>query len=204
MFEKDSLAEFTLKLASGAPIPGGGGASALTAALAASLGSMVAEITITGGRNKTAAEEFEELSRRAEMLRADFLRLIDRDAEVFEPLSEAYRLPKDSPNREETLELRLREAASAPMEIFNLCCEAVELLTELNEKCTGLIISDVAAGAAICAGALRAAACNVRINTKLMKDRLYATELDEDVDGRLTEFSARAEKIFEDIYSSLV
>ncbi len=203
MFEENSLKEFTAKLASGEPFPGGGGASALAAALAASLGGMVVEVTKNGGRSKLPADELEDLRRRTETLRKNFLRLIDRDAEVFEPLSDAYRLPKDSPNRDAALELCLREAASAPLEIFDLCCETAELLMELGEKCTGLIASDVATAAAICRGALFGAACNVRINTKLMKDREYADELDGYIAAGLTEYASVAKKIFDDIYFAL-
>ena len=204
MFEKDSLNEFTYRLASDKPIPGGGGASALAAALAASLSRMVTEVTLAGERSKIPETELAALSERGEELRRNFLHLIEKDAEVFKPLSEAYRLPKDSPGRDETLELCLRDAASAPLEMFDFCCKTVELLEELSEKCTGLIRSDIATGAAICAGALKGAACNVRINTKLMKDREYALKIDEDIDGRLPEYSAKAEHIFTVIYRALV
>ncbi len=199
MFEHDNLNEFTLKLASSAPVPGGGGAAALAGAIAASLGSMVSEVTIKGGRSKLPPEELSSKSKRAEELRTDFLKLIEKDAEVFKPLSEAYRIPKDNPDREEVLEACLRDAASVPADMFNLCCDTIELLIELKEKCSGLIVSDIATAAAICEGAMKAASCNVRVNTKLMKDREYAASIDEDIDSRLPEYSLKASRIFNDI-----
>jgi len=60
--------------------------------------------------------------------------------------------------------------------------------------------SDAATGAAVCRGALQGAAMNVKVNTRLMKDRVYAAELDARVEARLQEWGRKAETLFDDIY----
>ena len=82
--------EFVTVLASKAPVPGGGGASALVGAVGTALGNMVGSLTV--GKKKYAAVEAEmqELKAKADVLQKELLRLIERDAEVFEPLSKAY------------------------------------------------------------------------------------------------------------------
>ena len=194
------LTDFTERLASSAPVPGGGGAAALAGALGVALGAMVGNLT--AGKKKYAAVEAEvrALTARAEDLRRRLLDCIGKDAAAFEPLSRAYGIPKDAPERAEVLEGCLREAASAPLEILDLCCEALDLLREFAAKGSVLVRSDAASGAALCRGALYAAAMNVRVNTALMHDRAYAEELDARTEERLAAYGELAQKIFDSVY----
>ena len=84
------------RLASKAPVPGGGGTSALGGALGAALGQMVANLTV--GKKKYAAweEEMKGLLRKMGDLQERFLILSGKDEEVFAPLAEAYRLSADT------------------------------------------------------------------------------------------------------------
>ncbi len=199
-FEDRTLREFSELLASPAPVPGGGGASAAVAAIAAALGDMVGELTV--GKKKYADVEVELRARMAvaQDLRRRFLACIDRDAQAFEPLSRAYSMPKDAPDYEQTMEKCLRDAADAPTEVFDLCCEAIELLKGFGEKGSRLVLSDAATGAAFCKAALTGAAINIKVNTKLMKDRAYADALDAHVDAQLAVYAPMADAVVEAIY----
>ena len=86
--------EFVEVLASKAPVPGGGGASALVGAVGTALGNMVGSLTV--GKKKYADVEAEmyELKAKCDTLQAELLALVERDAEVFEPLSKAYGRPR--------------------------------------------------------------------------------------------------------------
>ena len=86
--------EFVEVLASKAPVPGGGGASALVGAVGTALGNMVGSLTV--GKKKYADVEAEmyELKAKCDRLQAELLALVERDAEVFEPLSKAYGMPR--------------------------------------------------------------------------------------------------------------
>ena len=195
-----TLPEFTAALGSKAPTPGGGGASAMAAALAASLGAMVGNLTI--GKKKYADVEYEmlELTEKAGVLSRKLLSMIDEDASAFEPLSKAYALPKDAPGRDELMEACLRRASDAPLQILRLCCEVIELQEQFAEKGSVLAVSDAATGAVLAWGAMYGAAVNVKVNTRLMQRRDYAEEINREVDALMEEYWKRAEKVYEEIY----
>lgn len=196
-----TLREFSDSLAAKASVPGGGGASALAAALGAALGTMVCNYT--AGKKKYAAveDDIQRLMQRAELLRDELLRCVDGDAEAFEPLSRAYSLPKDAPDRAAVMEDCLHRAAAVPMRILELCCSAVLLHMELAEKGSVLMASDVGTGTALCCGAMYGAAMNVRVNTKLMSDREYADALNARVDELIAAHRKAADDVFESIYA---
>lgn len=203
MFIDTSIKEFTELLASPSSIPGGGGASALVGAIGIALGDMVGEHTLGKPRYADVEEEMKELMAKAQDLRARLVEAVDRDAEAFEPLSKAYSIPKDEPGRDETLEKCLRDAAQVPLEIFELSLEAIDLIKEFAAKGSKIIISDAATGAVMLQAAMRGAAVNVKVNTKLMKDREYAEEINSYVDEKMSEYMKTAEEVFGNYYSTL-
>ena len=107
--------EFVEVLASKAPVPGGGGASALVGAIGTALGNMVGSLTVGKKKYAEIEEEMWELKGKCDQLQKDFLRLIERDAEVFEPLSKAYGMPK------ETEEEKAAKASCRKMETDSFC-----------------------------------------------------------------------------------
>ncbi|MCF0187619.1 MAG: cyclodeaminase/cyclohydrolase family protein, partial [Bacteroidaceae bacterium] len=120
MLEK-SLTDFTAVLSTKEPVPGGGGASAYVGAIGIALGNMVGSLTV--GKKKYADVEAEilELNEKATSLRLKMESLVEKDAEVFFPLSQAYGMPKDTPEeaakKEEVLQAALKDAALVPLEI---------------------------------------------------------------------------------------
>ena len=195
-----SVTEFTELLASKAPVPGGGGASALVGAIGIALGDMVGELTV--GKKKYAAveEDVKALMAKAQDLRVRLLACVNKDAEAFEPLSKAYGIPKDDPARDEIMEKCLRAAAAPPLEILDLCCEAIELQREFADKGSALAVSDAATGVVFCWSAMYGAAVNVKVNTKAMKDREYAGKINARVDAQMAKYWPIAEKVYEDVY----
>lgn len=184
--------EFTSLLAAKVPVPGGGGASALVGALGSALGSMAGNMTL--GRKKYAAveEDLRVLLERGDEIQKRLLELVDADAAAFEPLSRAYSIPKDDPTHDAVLEEATTRACAAPMETLEQCAKAVELLEELLEKSSVMLISDVGCGATCCRAAMECAALNVFINTKTMKNRVTAAALEHRTDELLREYGARA------------
>ena len=195
-----NLQEFTLALASSAAVPGGGGASALAGAVCAALGHMVGALTVGKKKYECYRADLERLMQEAEELRVGLLACIRQDAEAFEPLSKAYGIPKDNPERETMMEQCLRNAMQPPLQIMRLCADMIRLQKEFAEKGSVLVISDAATGAAIGRGALYGAAMNVKINTKAMKDRAYADSIDREVDRLMKEYGAMADEIFFSVF----
>ena len=198
-----SLTEFAEHLASRAPAPGGGGAAALTGALGIALCSMAGNLTL--GRKKYADVEADVLRmlEKGERLRERLIALIDKDAEMFAPLAEAYSVPKDNPDRDAILENATMGACTAPLEILRLCCECVELLEEMLERGSKMLVSDVGCGALCCRAAIDSAALNVFINTKSLKNREEAEKLENEVDRLTAEYSTRAAAIADEVRNRL-
>ena len=163
---RKSCTEFASALASDAPTPGGGGAAALCGVLAASLGAMAARLSAPRKKTEPERESLQERVEIADALRQRLLSLIDWDAACFEPLSMAYGIPKEDPERKEKLRAASLTACAAPMEMLRCCGETAELLEELSCLVSPLLLSDVGCAAALCHGALEAAAMNVWVNTK--------------------------------------
>ena len=200
---EESCAGFTELVASRAPAPGGGGAAALVAAIGIALGDMVGELTVGKSAYAQVEDELRSLMERAQELRVRLLELVDEDKENFEPLSAAYKLDKNDPNRDAIMEECLRTAAAGPAEILDLACESIELQKGFAEKGARIMLSDAATGVAMARAALQGAAVNVKINTKLMKDRDYAELLDEHVDEQMKKYLSLAEEIFRNIYKAM-
>ncbi|NLL38998.1 MAG: cyclodeaminase/cyclohydrolase family protein [Clostridiales bacterium] len=202
-----SCESFVSELASKAPVPGGGGASALVGAVGCALGNMVGSLTVGKKRYADVEAEMYELMEKSEKIWRELLDLIQRDADVFEPLSKAYGLPKNTEEekaeKERVMSQCLKDACSVPMEIMRKCCEAIELIKSYAEKGSKLAISDAGVGVAFCKAALMGASLNVFINTKAMTDREYAEELNKEANGMLEKYTALADDIYDSVAGRL-
>ena len=195
--------KFLADLASSAPTPGGGGAAALCGALAIALGNMVGNLTLGKKKYADVQEDIAALNEKAEALRADFVALIDADAEAFAPLSKAYGIPKDDPERAEVMETALLKAVQPPMEIMRKCVKALEVISEYAAKGSALAISDAGCAAALARAAADAAALNVRINTKSMTDHKVANHLNVEANSLVMHCNLVAEEIYDTVYGGL-
>ncbi len=206
-FSTSRCDEFVEVLSSKAPVPGGGGASALVGAVGMALGNMVGSLTVGKKKYADVEEEMYALKEKATALQKDFLRLIERDAEVFEPLAKAYGMPRETEEEKaekaRVMAIVLKDACSVPMEIMEKSCEALELITEFAAKGSALAISDAGVGAAFCKAALQGASLNVFINTKSMADKEYAAELNAKADAMLEKYTKIADDIFANVTARL-
>ena len=202
-FVNNTCVEFVSQLASSAPTPGGGGASALVGAVGMALGSMVGSLTVGKKKYADVNADMTMYMDEAEKLQTELLRLVDEDAAVFEPLSKAYMIPKDTPGREQAMEDALRIACTVPIDIMRACAKAIELMVQFAHKGSAAAISDAGAGAALCKAALLGASLNVFINTKSMKDRAYARELESVADTLLSKYCPMADEIYDYVVAQL-
>ncbi|MCD7866088.1 MAG: cyclodeaminase/cyclohydrolase family protein [Clostridiales bacterium] len=202
-FQEYTLCDFTEVLASREAVPGGGGASALVAAVGMSLGNMVGSLTVGKKTYADVEDEVRTWMAQAESLRLDLLRGMDADAEAFLPLSKAYGIPKDDPSRPTVIEDALRAACAAPLTLMRQICRAIELLEGFAEKGSRIAISDAGVGAVCCKAALQGASLNIYINTKSMRDREYAADLERQADELLEEYTIRTDRIYETVLGKL-
>lgn len=202
MLEKPAT-QFLSELSSNAPVPGGGGASAAVGAFAAALGMMVTNLTIGKKKYADYEEEVKAVRDRLEGLRDQLIDLVDGDAVAFEPLSKAYSIPKDDPERDTIMENALYEASVVPMSIMETVLAAVKELEVLVEKGSKLAVSDVGVGILFAQAAIEGASLNVYINTKSMKDRDRAAALDAKADAIIAEGAALKERIYSGVLAAI-
>jgi formiminotetrahydrofolate cyclodeaminase len=202
-----SCRDFIAVLAGKEPVPGGGGASALVGAIGIALGNMVGSLTTGKKKYAGVEEDIQRLKKAADTLQDEFITLIQRDAEGFEPLSRVYSLPKETAEQEreraKLMEAALKDACAAPLAIMGKCGEAIKIIGEFAAKGSTLALSDAGVGAAFCKAALEGASLNVYINTAAMTDRTYAQGLNQRADALIAEYGALADRIFAEVRSSL-
>jgi formiminotetrahydrofolate cyclodeaminase len=178
-----TLKQFLEKTANNEPVPGGGSISALHGAIAAALTEMLANITI-GKKNYSAVEETMKLNAtKASALRTKFLTDIDRDAEAYNLVFQAFRLPKDTDEqkvlRSEKIQEATKVAALVPMEVAERAFELLDLISETTRKGSKNAITDGCVAMMTCRTAVLGALLNVRINLASIRDERFVKELSE-------------------------
>ncbi len=162
------VAEFLNRLSSDAPTPGGGSVAALTGALAASLGQMVAAFTI--GRKKFADVEasVRTIDNRLRHAAAMLRQLVDEDAAAYGVLSAAFKLDKSDTQRAARIAQAASLAGAVPLQTATLCYKVAADVAQLRQIGNPMLASDAEAAAHLAAAGQRAAAANVRANLGLM------------------------------------
>ncbi len=196
-----TIKEFLDVLGSNASVPGGGGASALVGAVGAALGTMVGELTTGKKKYAEHQDEIEALILKSRELTDKLAALVQADADVFFPLSQAYKMPKNTPKEAETkneaLQAALGDAIDVPMQIALVSLETLKVLDRYSAVGSILAVSDAGTGAAMCLAAVRGARLNVLINIKSLDDK----EKKEKYWDMIQEVSQKSTSLAEDIYS---
>ena len=196
---QESCRKFVEVLASDAPAPGGGGAAALVGAIGTALGNMVGSLTVGKKKYADVQDEILALKARCDELQTQLLNQVEADEVNFLPLAKAYGIPKDDPNRDKIMEEATIIACSTPMTIMELCCQAIDYIKVFADKGSRLAVSDAGCGAVICKAALQAASLNVFINTKTLKNRDKAEDLNRHANVMLNKYGQLADEIFNDV-----
>jgi formiminotetrahydrofolate cyclodeaminase len=167
-----TLAEFNERLASPDPVPGGGSASAVAAALGASLVAMVA--TLTQGRAKYAdhADLCSAAEPAARALADELLQLADDDAAAYAACAVALKLPRESFTDQELRERQIREtatvAAEVPLKCVERCVDALRIAESLAGRSNRNASSDLRVASLLLEAAADGAAANVLVNLPLI------------------------------------
>ena len=200
-----TLARFVERLSTAEPVPGGGAASAVAAALGASLISMVAALS----RGKPKYEAYETTLARCQAvgqeLAAEFLRLADLDATAYAGYSAALKLPRETEAQQEArrtaIQNAAREAADAPWDCVKACSKLVVAAEALAGRSNVNAASDVLVAALLGEAAARGAAENVLINLPSTGDESYSESMRWQVDALLHEVAAGAARTREFVLS---
>lgn len=198
------MEKFLSELASKEPIPGGGGVAALVGSLSAALGSMVGNLTTGKKKYAEYQQDIEQILSVLEVSRREIYGYIEKDAQAFLPLAEAYRIPKEQADRNILIEKSALEAAKTPLELTEKLYKIIPILEELESKGSRLAISDVAVAASCLSAALESSVMNVYINTGILQDRTMAEEMNQRAKDLSEEGAKRCRAIYERILKNLL
>lgn len=162
-----SLKRYLDDLAAKIPAPGGGSASALTAALGASLVSMVVNFTIGKPKYAKFEKELKAVLEKSEKLRKEFLNLVDLDVVAYKSRD-------------------ISEALNIPFMLARLCFEAIKLCPALIKKSNIYLISDITVAAVLLESAFTSAFFNVEINLKALGDKQLAKTIRKELKQKET------------------
>jgi formiminotetrahydrofolate cyclodeaminase len=198
---ESSIYQFINELSSDAPIPGGGGASGLVAACGMALGNMVLSLTTGKKKFEQYQDEIDDLIEKGNNLTDALLRGMDADAAAFIPLTMAYRMPKDTEEeqakRDAVMEEALVTASEAPLHMMANIMEAMHLIHRIAEIGSRMAISDAGVGIQCCMAAMHGASLNVFINTKSMKNREVAEDMNRRADALIKEAELVGKRTYE-------
>lgn len=208
MIKEQVIQDFLDVLSSKEPVPGGGGASALCGAVGNALGQMVANLTVGKKKYAEAEPEVKEHLEKMVQLQAEFTALADDDAKVFAPLAKAYSLPSETEEQKaykaEVMETNLLAASAVPLQIMEKSMQMLTILDRLADIGSRMAVSDVGVAVQSTRAALLGAAMNVYINTKSMKDRNKAEELNNSANKMIVEGSRQADRIYDKVLKALI
>jgi formiminotetrahydrofolate cyclodeaminase len=172
------LSDILRASASREPTPGGGSVSAVTAAFAASMVAMVANLTIGNKKYRDVEDEVTDIRNRAMALLSQAEELVQTDMVAFRRFMEAYKMPSDTAELKEQKEMAIQEAVrgatEAPLQIARTCLEILELTVEIVPIGNKMAVSDAGVAAYLGEAALGAALLNVDVNLPLVKDKSFA------------------------------
>ena len=191
-----SVKEFIDKVTGNDPVPGGGSVSALNGSLAASLAAMVANLTV--GRKKYAEvnDEMEQISARMTEQSAKLLADVDRDAEAYDRVFAAFKLPKETDEekavRKEAIQRETKYAAEVPTEVARTASALLPMIDAAARRGNSNAVTDATVAMMCARTAVIGALLNVRINLTSITDEAFVKTMTEEAD-RLEAVAVEAE-----------
>ncbi|MDR9853918.1 cyclodeaminase/cyclohydrolase family protein [Paenibacillus sp. VCA1] len=197
-----TVRRFLQAAASSAPTPGGGSVAALAAALGASMGSMVANIT-SGPKFESVREKMADIVKLMEAAMAEAELFLKKDMESFNGYMAALALPKgtdeEKRHRSVALQQAAVQAASVPLHLMKRCLEIMSALAGVTVQVNKNVISDLGIALLMLDAAVQSAWITVEINLGSMKDDGVRTSFEETG----TELSARSAELKEQVLQQI-
>ena len=178
------------------PAPGGGSVSSYVGALGTSLGGMVANLSCNTRGWENKVDIFSEKAYEIDQLREKLLSLVDEDANSFNSIMEAYKLPKDSDENKQIRSKAIKDAtlyaAQIPLNIMVESYNSYEIIEFLAKEGNQNSLSDSGVACLCVHTAIHGAYLNVRIN---LKDATGGEDIMKKADKILKDSHSKKEKI---------
>ena len=186
MLKDLTITEFLEQTASSEPLPGGGCAAALNAALAASLTEMVANLTIGRKEFQTVDDKMQQIAQAAVDLRKKLQNDIDNDAQAYREVLAAFKLPKNTDDekkqRSNAIQQAFKTAATVPLSVARDAITLMDLAARAIKDGNPNAVTDGAVGVLAARTAALAAIYNVKINLSAIKDAAFVAELTQEIE----------------------
>jgi formiminotetrahydrofolate cyclodeaminase len=186
-FNKMTVEDFVTQLASSNPTPGGGSASALAGAMAAALVEMACNLTVGREKFRDVEEELQTILRRVKELRERMLAAVDEDANAYDAVSQAYKLPKttdaEKDERNAAIQAALQQATLVPLQVAQDASETAQLAVIAMQKSNPNVASDASVARLLADAAREGAIANVEINLGSIKDGDFISQVQEGMKG---------------------
>ncbi|MCM8800490.1 MAG: cyclodeaminase/cyclohydrolase family protein [Candidatus Omnitrophica bacterium] len=180
MYKDSTLKKYLDDLSAKLPAPGGGSASALSAALGVSLISMVINFTLGKSRYARYENELRFILRNSENLRKEFLRLVDLDVLAYKSKN-------------------IKKALKVPLRTADLCFKGIEFCPTLIKKANVNLISDLAVAAILLEAGFASAYFNILINLRSLKDKGLSLKINKEFKRKLKQIKKIRLKTEEEI-----
>jgi len=175
------LKEFLDKTSSEEAVPGGGSVAALSSALASALTAMVANLTINKKDYEDVNDQMIKIAKEMKLRKCEFIQLIDKDANAFSTVIEAYKMPKNSEMlksiRHEAIQDSMKYAAKVPLGIAIDTSRIFNMIETVVLKGNKKAVTDALVAAMMARTAIKSALCNVRINLETIEDEDFVNEV---------------------------
>ncbi len=185
MLVNKNIIDFVATTASNEPVPGGGSIAALSGALAAALAEMVANLTIGKKKYAEVDSEMKGIVEALEVKRQELVELIDKDANSFDEVMKAFKLPKvtdeEKAARTQAIQDGTKFAASVPLQTAKIAYSIMEYSKVVVEKGNTNAVTDGAVSAMMARTAVLSALMNVKINLGSIKDETFVSEMTAEV-----------------------
>jgi len=194
-----SLTTFSEEVASRKATPGGGSVAAYMGAMAAGLLSMVGRITLGKKDPPKGAEQLEHAVKAGEELRSRFLKLVVDDADSFNLVMKAFKIPKEQQDlRRRAIQEATMKAAEVPLSTLDNSVQTLRLAVEVAEYSSINALSDVSTSRAAARAAGEGAASNVLVNLVSLDDQVYVEKTRKrvsDLDREISHLDEQVKKI---------
>lgn len=198
-----TITELLEKTASSSPVPGGGSIAALSAAAAASLAEMVANLTIGKQGFEEVQDEMKEIAGDACKCRNKLIQDIDRDSAAFDEVMKAFKLPEiddeQKRNRERAVQERLKEAATVPLGVAKDALKIMDLARKVVAMGNKNAATDGAVAAMMARTAVLSALYNVKINLVSIHDDAFVSDLAAQAERMEKEAGIKEKELLSDI-----
>lgn len=177
MLKDLGLQAFINQLESSEPVPGGGSVAALSSALASALSGMVANLTVGKKNYEEVSDQMTAVAAKMADHKQTFVDLIDKDANSFDSVMKAYKLPKETDeekaNRSQSIQDGMKYAASVPLEVAEKTAVLFDDIAFLVKSGNANAQTDALVAAMMTRTAILSALYNVKINLGSIKDEAY-------------------------------